>query len=138
MSDGGVHAPAPAAEAGGAKAWVLAFVVAAGLGMGALIGVGCAIGANACPFATHEPVTTTDGAVLYASFCAACHGRGGEGSSRAPSLATGKAASLSMPMLIEKIRRGRPFAGMPRFEGTLSPPQIDAVAGHVAGLRGTK
>ena len=44
--------------------WVLAFVVLAGIGFGTLVGVGCAIGANACPFVKHKPVTTTDGRTL--------------------------------------------------------------------------
>jgi mono/diheme cytochrome c family protein len=116
---------------------VLAFVVAAGAGFATLLGVGCAIGANACPFSKGERIATTDGRQLYAASCAACHGLDGEGA-RGPSLVSGSAAALVLGELVSQIERGRPLAGMPRFRGALSPEQIDAVARHVLSLRGER
>lgn len=118
-----------------ALVWVLAFVAAAGIGFAGLVGIGCAIGANACPWRSVE----SDGTVaspqaLFEANCALCHGRTGEGET-GPSLTQGKASVLSKEELIAKISRGRPFQGMPRFKGTLSEDQIDAIAAFVIELR---
>jgi mono/diheme cytochrome c family protein len=126
-------------EAGSIKMWVLAFVVLAGIGFGTLVGVGCAIGANACPFVKHKPVTTTDGRTLYLTFCAACHGVSGEGLNGRPALRSGDAATLTLAQLESKISKGRPFFGMPawstKLNGPLSDAQIAAVAQYVISLR---
>lgn len=121
-------------ENGSAKAWVLAFIAFAGIGMGTLIGVGCLIRANACPFRDQPKQTSRDGAMLFLTNCAACHGRAGVGG-RGPSLVAGPVASLSGEELFAKIRRGKPLAGMPRFSRTLEDDQIRAVAAYVQSLR---
>ena len=114
---------------------MLAFIAAAGLGLGTLIGVGCAIGANTCPFSSRAPVTTLDGRTLFLANCAVCHGQDGSGTTRAPSLVSGPRAGLTLEELRAKIARGKPLAGMPAFKRSLSPAQINAVARYVVRLR---
>lgn len=85
----------------------------------------------------------TDGATLYGTFCAACHGQGGEGM-RYPGLdpfpAIGNPDFLELAsdaFLAETIRRGRPGRRMPgwgEMEGGLRPAEIEAVVRHVRGL----
>jgi len=127
-------------ETGSIKAWVLAFVVAAGVGFSALAGIGCAIGANVCPFTRSAPFTTTNGAEIFAARCAQCHGMRGEGG-RGPSLVSGEGGALDYDRLVSKISRGRPFYGMPAFKlgsRKLSRAQIEAVARYVfTSLRGS-
>lgn len=122
-------------EGGGARAWVLAFVASAGLGIGTLVGVGCAVKANVCPFRERKALTTLDGETLWLANCAFCHGRDGAGTDDAPPLVSGRLASLPLAELEGRIARGRRLAGMPKFEGVLSQAQIRAVAEHVVGLR---
>jgi len=122
-------------ENGAVKLWILAFVAIFVVGTGVLVGIGCALGANSCPFTKHEPVTTTDGHTLYlAMSCAACHGLGGEGG-RGPALKSGDAAELTLEQLKGKIANGKPLAGMPAFKRSLNAAQIEAVARYVLGLR---
>lgn len=115
-------------------AWIVAFVVASLTGMGLLLGIGCAMNANACPFGTDTTAAATDGATVFAQNCSICHGVGGEGA-RGPSLVTGPLAKLSFTELVAKIERGRPFKDMPRYEGKLSEAQIAEVARYVLDLR---
>ncbi len=122
-------------ESGRARAWVLIFVLAAVGGLGTLIGVGCAIRANACPFGSAPRQTSTDGRVLFDANCVLCHGRHGAGGT-GPSLVSGAATSLTREELGSRIGRGRPLAGMPAFRRTLTQEQIDAVAEFVDALRG--
>jgi mono/diheme cytochrome c family protein len=126
-------------ERGSAKAWALAFVVAIVVGFAALIGAGCAVGANVCPFAKGAPFTSTDGAQIFAHSCAGCHGVNGEGG-RGPSLIAGEGGALTYDELVNKISHGRPFYGMPAFKlgsRKLSSEQIAGVAKYVATtLRG--
>jgi mono/diheme cytochrome c family protein len=126
-------------EAGAIKAWVLAFVVLVGVGFGTLIGVGCALGANQCPFTKHKPQTTTNGMVLYENNCAVCHGINGEGKCcDAPPLRSGNATTLALAQIEAKIANGKPFF-MPAYSkkkhGPLSDAQIAAVAQYVISLR---
>jgi mono/diheme cytochrome c family protein len=123
------------AEAGAAKAWILAFIVVAGLGIGTLVGVGCLVGANTCPGNSRPKQTSTDGKTLFLANCAACHGIDG-GGSRAPSLVSGPLGKLSEEELVKKIGKGKPLAGMPRFRKDLSQEQIRAIATYVVSLRG--
>ena len=123
-------------QTGSIRLWVLAFVVTAGVGFGALVVIGCAMGANTCPFTKQAPITETDGRALFASQCIACHGARGEGTRNAPPLASGALASLSLEELRGKISHGRPLAAMPMFKRILNPQQIDAVARYVMTLRG--
>lgn len=121
-------------QTGAAKAWIIAFALTSGVGLGALIGIGCAIGANTCPFGGSERSETTDGRVLFVANCASCHGLAGQGGT-APSLVTGSLAALEPDILRAKIARGRPLAGMPAFKRGLTPEQIAAVASYVVALR---
>lgn len=87
----------------------------------------------------------TDGATLYATFCAACHGSRGEGM-RYPGMAPfpGIAnpdflALASDQFLRETIRRGRPGRRMPAWgekEGGLRPEEIDHIVDYLRLLGG--
>ena len=123
------------AESGAARAWVIAFVLMAGLGLGGLIGVGCVVGANVCPGKSRAKQTSLDGRVLFETNCAGCHGLGGRGG-RGPSLVSGNAATLSRDELFGKIWNGKPLAGMPAFKRSgLSREQVEKIADHLFELR---
>src|SRR6266508_687838 len=109
-------------EAGSIRMWLLAFVLLAGAGFGALVGIGCAIGANACPFTKQVAQTSTDGRTLFLANCAVCHGINGEGTNAAPPLRSGEAAMLDLAAVEKKIQKGRPFMGMPAFSKSLKGP----------------
>lgn len=122
-------------EDGAARAWILAFILVAGVGIGTLIGVGCLLGANTCPGSSSPEITATDGREIYVrANCAGCHGPEGRGG-RGPSLVSGPLASLSQNELAARISNGKRLAGMPKFEGRLTPAQIRAVAEYVVTLR---
>jgi cytochrome c oxidase cbb3-type subunit 3 len=85
----------------------------------------------------------TDGATLYGTFCAACHGQGGQGMrypGMAPFPAIGNPDFLELApdaLVAETVRRGRPGRRMPGWgeaEGGLRPEEIDAVVRHVRSL----
>jgi mono/diheme cytochrome c family protein len=125
-------------QIGAVRTWVIAYVLVAGAGLGLLVGVGCAVKANFCPWRKPPAQTSTDGRMLYAANCAVCHGaglRGGQ-NANAPSLISGPAASYGDAELAKKISRGKPLGGMPRFERILTPGQIRAVARFVVSQRG--
>ncbi|GAC1421847.1 MAG: hypothetical protein NVSMB57_15250 [Actinomycetota bacterium] len=119
---------------GRARTWILLYVLLAGGGIAIMVGIGCTINANACPFTSEAKQTTTNGMTLYLTNCAACHGRKGEGVS-GPSLTAGSGALLKGDALVTKISRGKPLAGMPKFARSLSAQQIQAVAAFVETLR---
>jgi mono/diheme cytochrome c family protein len=85
----------------------------------------------------------TDGATLYGTFCAACHGPGGEGM-RYPGLTAFPAignpdflAIASDQFLTATVQHGRPGRRMPAWgekEGGLRPAEITAVVAHVRSL----
>ena len=121
-------------QAGSARAWVLAFILGPVAGLGILLGVGCAIGANACPLGDSKGTpASASGEEIFAMNCALCHGAAAQGG-RGPSLVTGPSAGLTREQLLEKIGRGSPGL-MPRFKGHLTPEQIERVAGYILGLR---
>lgn len=122
-------------DAGLIRTWVIAFVLAATAGFAGLIGIGCAIGANACPFGEKTQITATDGETLWFASCAACHGSDASGGA-GPSLIDGESSDLTLEELQEKISRGKPFKGMPRFKGDFNEEQIENVARYVVTLRG--
>lgn len=124
-------------RSGSARAWILAFILGPVVGLGILLGVGCAIGANACPFGdpASAPANAT-GEQLYAMNCALCHGIMGQGRP-GPSLVVGPSAALTREQLVEKIGRGSPGL-MPRFKGHLTPEQIGRITDHVLVLRGQR
>ncbi len=82
----------------------------------------------------------TDGATLYGTYCAACHGPNGEGM-RFPGMtafpAIGNPDFLAIApdgFVRETVRRGRPGRRMPAWgqsDGGLRPDEIDAVVAHV-------
>ena len=120
----------------GAWVWILLYLGVSVIGFGALIGVGCALGANSCLFGEKRTETSTDGATIFARNCALCHGIDAAGTDDGPSLITGEIAALNLDDLEYKIGRGRPFAGMPAFKREFSETQIAAVAGYLVQLRG--
>jgi mono/diheme cytochrome c family protein len=84
-----------------------------------------------------------DGATLYGTFCAACHGQGGEGMrypGLAPFPAIGNPDFLELApdeLIAETVRRGRPGRRMPAWgegEGGLRAAEIAAVVRHVRSL----
>ncbi len=86
-----------------------------------------------------------DGATLYGTFCAACHGQGGEGrrypgQSPFPAIANPDFLEVASDELIaETVKSGRPGRRMPAWgeqEGGLRPAEIAAVVRHVRGLGG--
>jgi cbb3-type cytochrome c oxidase subunit III len=85
----------------------------------------------------------TDGATLYGTFCAACHGPNGEGM-RYPGMAAFPAignpdflAVASDRFLTDTVTHGRPGRRMPAWgesEGGLRPDEIAGVVAHVRGF----
>lgn len=94
-------------------------------------------------FGTRE--FATDGATLYGTFCAACHGPQGQGM-RYPGMAPFPAIGnpdflrlVSDDVLREHIRRGRPGRRMPAWgelEGGLRKEEIERLAAHVRNFAG--
>jgi len=88
----------------------------------------------------------TDGATLFGTFCAGCHGPSGEGQwfpGATPFPAVGNAdflAVASNQFLAETIRRGRPGRRMPAWDaksGGLRAEEIDEIIAHLRRLGGT-
>lgn len=87
----------------------------------------------------------TDGATLYGTFCAACHGPNGEGM-RYPGLAPFPAIGnpdflrlVSDEVLSAYIKRGRPGRRMPAWgelEGGLRDEEVRRLAAHLRSLAG--
>jgi cytochrome c oxidase cbb3-type subunit 3 len=85
----------------------------------------------------------TDGATLYGTFCASCHGPAGEGR-RYPGMAAfpaiGSPDFLSLAsdqFLEETVRRGRPGRRMPAWgekDGGLRPDEVARVVAYVRSL----
>jgi mono/diheme cytochrome c family protein len=107
----------------------------------AVVGVACggdsSDGETSTPVATPTGIATpadtatpaggdTDAAAIYADNCAGCHGADGSGGS-APSIV----GEDNVDRIREQVREGG--GGMPGFSGTLTAPQIDALAQFVAG-----
>ena len=127
-----------AAEAGAVRAWILAFIILAGVGIGTLVGVGCLMGANTCPGKHRPKQTSTDGETLFLANCSYCHGRRGEGAKDGPSLVSGDALTLTPDDISYRIAHGKPLGprgSMPRFTD-LTPQQRKAIAAYVVSLRG--
>jgi mono/diheme cytochrome c family protein len=89
----------------------------------------------------------TDGATLYGSFCAACHGLVGQGM-RYPGMPAFPAitnpdflALASDEFIAATVRHGRPGRRMPAWgekEGGLRPGEIAEVVAHIRSLGGVK
>jgi cbb3-type cytochrome c oxidase subunit III len=94
----------------------------------------------------HQLEFATDGETLYGTFCAACHGRHGEGMRYAgmPAFpAIGNADFLAVAsdeFIAATVRHGRPGRRMPAWgdkDGGLRPADIDAVVAYVRSFGGT-
>lgn len=81
-----------------------------------------------------------DGAALYASQCALCHGDGGGGDGMAAGMldprptnftAAGYWQRADRDALRKTVREGRPGTGMAGFAGKLTAEQIDAVLAYL-------
>lgn len=86
---------------------------------------------------------STDGATIFGTFCAACHGPSGEGM-RYPGMSAFPAIGnpdfqrlVSDDFITQTVRRGRPGRRMPAWgekEGGLRPEEVDAVVSYVRSL----
>ncbi|HJR18926.1 MAG TPA: cytochrome c [Actinomycetota bacterium] len=122
-------------ERGAARNWVIAYVLIAAVGLGGLLLIGNLVGANSLPGEPQSKPTSTDGRTIFVQAnCAGCHGIDGTGT-RGPSLVSGAAATLTLDEIIARVNNGKRLAGMPKFEGFLTPEQIRAVAEYVVSLR---
>lgn len=85
---------------------------------------------------------TRDGATLYGTFCAACHGPAGQGMRYAgmqPFPAIGAKSFLELAsddFLAETIGRGRPGRRMPSWAGALADEDVRAVIAHLRAIGG--
>lgn len=88
----------------------------------------------------------TDGATLFGTFCAACHGPQGEGlryPDSTPFPAVGNADFLAVAsdeLIVDTIRQGRPGRRMPAWgeaEGGLRAEEIAELVAHLRRLSGT-
>jgi cytochrome c6 len=83
------------------------------------------------------PTLAVDAAALYASKCAACHGKDGKGTSSGQKMgAKDLASEKSEPVaeIVDDIAKGK--GKMPAFKGKLSAEEIEALAKYVkAGLK---
>ena len=97
--------------------------------------LGNRFGANDLP--GQQVVAGGSGEEIFRNNCMQCHGARGEGGPKvgAPAFTPGGAlAGLTLDQRLEKIRRGRPLRGMPRFGGKLSPEDIRKVAEYTMTL----
>ena len=94
-----------------------------------------------------DPATMAQGEQIYATQCASCHGRSGEGAAGIyPALAGNRAVMLDVPINLVRIVRSGAFApattgnprpwGMPPFGHVLDDAQIAAVLSYVRGAWG--
>lgn len=84
----------------------------------------------------------TDGAQLFQSMCATCHGPAGKPSEamvarlNVRDLTSPELRARITPALVEaQIRKGSQNKLMPSFEGALTDEQIEALAAYVASPR---
>jgi mono/diheme cytochrome c family protein len=93
----------------------------------------------------NEREFATEGASLYGTYCAACHGPRGEGmrfpgTTAFPAIASPGFLSLASDDFIKAtVQKGRPGRRMPAWgekEGGLRPREVDAVVAHVRRLGG--
>ncbi len=87
----------------------------------------------------------TDGATLYGTFCAACHGPNGEGmrypgAPAFPAIGNPDFLAIASDQFVRAtVSHGRPGRRMPAWgdkDGGLRPAEIDAVVAHVRALGG--
>lgn len=94
--------------------------------------------ANAPEVAQSEPAAVvppvaSDGAELYKTNCAECHGASGEGGKKGIPLVSGHALHHTEADYIEQVRDGKDKK-MPAFKDKMSPDEIDAVVKYVRNV----
>lgn len=77
--------------------------------------------------AVPEVEAAPDGAFLFQTYCAACHGPHGEGGVGPALNARGRVPQMDEATLREIIRQGRPGTAMPAWGGRLSEEEIEAL-----------
>jgi cytochrome c oxidase cbb3-type subunit 3 len=83
-----------------------------------------------------DSVAVTDGidaGEIFSSRCAGCHGAKGEGAFGPDLTASSYKYGRSQATVIESITKGRPKS-MPAFSGSLSEPEINALANYILAL----
>lgn len=103
----------------------------------ALLAVGASYGAINPQRSAAETEKTTqieEGKELFDYTCSSCHGKGGEGTSQAPSLIGVGAASVDFQMGTGRMPAAREQAQVPARKVNYSQEQIEAVAAYVASL----
>jgi cytochrome c oxidase cbb3-type subunit III len=79
---------------------------------------------------------SSEGARLFSSRCASCHGLDGHGGERAPDIADKQELKKTTDEKLKKIiREGVPGSGMPSFR-SLGDVKIQALLRHLRGLQG--
>jgi mono/diheme cytochrome c family protein len=77
-----------------------------------------------------------NGALLFASTCATCHGENGSGTDKAPKINDlQRLSSLPDDWYRDVIRNGRPAKGMPTWGTVLSPNQVEDLVAMIAAWR---
>ena len=72
------------------------------------------------------------GKTLFANVCAACHGKEGVGTDRAPALNdANKLAQFDDAWYQDTITKGRPAQGMPTWGTVLSPAQVADLLAYI-------
>jgi len=74
-----------------------------------------------------EVQEASDGALLFQTYCAACHGFQGEGRIGPALNAAGRVPRMDEATLREIIQQGRPGTAMPAWGGRLSEEEIEAL-----------
>ncbi|GBD07830.1 Cytochrome c oxidase subunit 2 [Candidatus Thermoflexus japonica] len=74
-----------------------------------------------------EITAAPDGAFLFQTYCAACHGPQGEGKIGPPLNAAGRVPQMDEATLRAIIRQGRPGTAMPAWGDRLSSEEIEAL-----------
>ena len=91
--------------------------------------------AGALPPGAGGPVMGPDaGRILYARDCAWCHGAGGGGTNRAPSLLRVGAASVDFYVSTGRMPLPSPDAEVQRGRPAYTPGEISAITGYVASF----
>jgi quinol---cytochrome-c reductase cytochrome c subunit len=91
--------------------------------------------AGALPPGASGPVTGPDaGRILYQRDCAWCHGAGGAGTSRAPSLVGVGAASVDFYVSTGRMPLPSPEAKVPHGRPAYTPEEIAAITQYVASF----
>ncbi len=77
------------------------------------------------------PAGGADGATIYASNCASCHGANGEGMGQVFPALAGNDKLADANFVIDVVLNGRPGTSMPAFGGQLSDEEVAAVVSYI-------